>query len=264
MPTHHEDIELVIGDEWLIVGNLLDEHGQPLDLAAPGTEVGWMLLGPDGNQVSGLVEAAELDKQAGGVVHVIIPDSFTRTLMPARYMDAIRVSVGGAPMTQWTGLILADADPFHPTVVLMPPAPAPTISDPPDDGHLYVRKGDEWVKLPSGFSTRFEFIFDDRITVAPLNSQLRFDNANGALATKIWVNNNDADGLDISNLLLLVEQDFIIFVQDKDEPLRKQRFLATGPMTNLGAYCELPVVNVVSGDPLKNNQRCFVMVYGGG
>jgi hypothetical protein len=262
--THHDDLELMIGDEWVINGHLLDENGQPLDLMAAGVTMGWSLVGPDGNMVPGIAEAATLEAQPGGDVLIAVSSTFTRTLNPARYLDAIRVLIDGAPSTEWTGIILGAADPFHPTVSLMPPALAPAIEDAPDDGHLYVRKGDEWVRLPSGFSTRFEYIFDDRVTVSPLNSQLRFDNANGALATKIWVNNNDADGLDVSNLLLLVEQDFIIFVQDKDEPLRKQRFLTTGPMTNLGNYCELPVVNVVSGDPLRNNQRCFVMVYGGG
>jgi hypothetical protein len=112
MPTHHDDIELVIGDEWLIVGTLLDENGQPLDLTA-GVTLGWALLGPDGNRVPGLTEGATLDKQLGGVVRITVPDSFTRTLTPARYMDAIRVWVGDVPVTQWTGIILADADPFH-------------------------------------------------------------------------------------------------------------------------------------------------------
>jgi hypothetical protein len=265
MPTHHDDLELVIGDEWAILGKLLDENGAPLDLT-PQVRLGWTLIGSDGNSIPGLLEVATLEPQSGGMVLITVSDSFTRTLTPARYYDAIRVWVDDAPVTEWTGTILATADPFHPMVETMPPPPdiAPTIEDAPSDGKFYVRRSGAWVELPSGFSTRFEYMFDDRTTPPPLNSQLRFDNVGGALTTKIWVHNNDADGLDVSNLLMLIEQDFIIFVQDKDEPLRKQRFLATGPMVNLGTYCELSVTNVVSGDPLRNNQRCFVMVYGGG
>ena len=180
-------------------------------------------------------------------------------------MDAIRTWVGGEPSTQWTGIILADADLFHPTLAdIMPPAlPAP-FEDAPQDGELYARRDGQWVRIPSGFSTRFEYQFDDALIPPPLNSQLRLDNANAALATKIWLNNNDADGLDVSNLLTMVEEGFTLFVQDKDEPLRRQRFHALGPMINFGAHCELSVVNVASGDPLRNNQRVFVMVYGGG
>ena len=116
MPTHHDDIELVIGDEWVINGLLLDNKGQPLDLTSGAVNLGWTLLGPDGNQVPGLSDAATLEPQSGGIVLITVPDSLTKTLLPARYLDAIRVWAGDFPATQWIGIILADADPFHPTV----------------------------------------------------------------------------------------------------------------------------------------------------
>jgi hypothetical protein len=114
--THHDDITLMIGDEWLIVGKLLDEDGAPLDLLAGGTMLGWTLLGGDGNELPGVAEAATLEAQDGGVVHIVVSDSFTRTLTPARYYNSIRVWVGGEPATHWVGIILAEADPFHPTI----------------------------------------------------------------------------------------------------------------------------------------------------
>ena len=263
MPTHHDDLELVLGDEWLIVGKLLDEEGKPLDLSS-GVELGWTLVNSDGH-LPGLDLAATIEPQDGGIVRIVVPDTYTRLLAPGRYLDAIRVWIGDEPATQWTGIIIADADPFYPTVSLMPPVPQESVfEDAPDDGKLYVRQSGQWVEMPSGFSARFEYQFDDKLVAPPLNSQLRFDNVDAALATKIWLHNNNADGLDVSNLLTLVKQGFTIFVQDKDEPERRHRFTATGPMVNLGDYCELPIASVLSVDPLRNNQRCFVQVYGGG
>ena len=121
--THHDDISLTIGDEWLIVGKMLDENGEPLDLN-DSVELGWTLLGPDGIQVSGLLDGVTVEKKADGIVHIIISDTVTRRLQPARYMDAIRAWTGGEPATQWTGLILAEADPFYPTVMAWPLLPS--------------------------------------------------------------------------------------------------------------------------------------------
>jgi hypothetical protein len=266
--THHDDIALVIGDEWVILGHLLDESGQPIDLNNANINLGWTLLGSDGNHVPGVADAATLEKQSGGDVLITVPDTFTRTLLPGRFMDSIRVWIDDAPATQWTGIILADADTFHPTVLITPPVPeeppVPTIEDAPQDGKLYARQDGQWVPIPSGFSMRFEYQFDDKLVAPPLNSQLRLDNVNGALATKVWVHNNNADGLDVSNMLALIAPNYIIFVQDKDEPSLFQRYRALAPAANLGTYCELSVAIVESGGALKNNQRCFIMIYGGG
>ena len=116
--THHDDISLMIGDEWLIVGKLLDEDGAPLDLLAGGTNLGWTLVGGDGDQVEGVVDAATLEPQEGGIVNIRVSDSFTRTLEPGRYFNSIRVWVGGEPATHWVGIILTEADPFHVTHVI--------------------------------------------------------------------------------------------------------------------------------------------------
>jgi hypothetical protein len=113
MPTHHDDLELVVGDEWLILGKLLDENGNPLDLTAD-VECSWTLVSPDGH-LPGLDQAATLETQDGGVVRIVVPDIFTRTLAPGRYLDAIRVWIGDEPATQWTGIIIAAADPFFRT-----------------------------------------------------------------------------------------------------------------------------------------------------
>ena len=265
--THHDDISLTIGDEWLIIGKMLDENGEPLDLTAD-IELGWTLLAPDGNQVPGIIDGVTIEpQQERGIVHIIVSDTVTRWLEPARYMDAIRAWTGGEPATQWTGLILAEVDPFHREleIVIEPPLlPAPPFEDAPDDGKLYVRRSGQWVELPSGFSDIFEYTFDNATDAPPNNSQLRFDNADLTLVTKVWLHNNNADGVDISNLLTLVEQGFVIFIQDKDDPTQRVRFHATGNMTNMGTYCEIPVMYITSLGTLNDNQRLIVVVYGGG
>ena len=126
--THHDDITLMIGDEWLIIGKLLDEEGVPIDLLDAGTSFGWTLVGSDGDQLPGIVEAATLEPQSGGVVRIVVSDSFTRTLEPGRYMNAVRVWTDGEPATHWMGIILAEADPFH--VTLEMPEPEPLVIAP--------------------------------------------------------------------------------------------------------------------------------------
>jgi len=267
--THHDDIELMIGDEWVIRGRLLDEDGQPIDLGPANVDVVWALCGPDGYRVPGL-EVTTVEKQTGGDVLITLPHTLTRTLEPARYLDSIRVVVDGAPSTEWVGIILANADPFHliaPPLLETPPLLESQMEEPPDDGQLYARRAGQWIELPSGFSTMFEYIYEDTQTAPPNNSQLRLDNSDPTLATKIWLHNNNADSVDVSNLLLLIEQGFIIFVQDKNDPTHRARFLATGPMINLGTYCEIPVMfeaMVSGGVPPSDGQRVIVMVYGGG
>ena len=71
--THHDDINLMIGDEWLIVGKLLDEKGEPLDLMT-GVELGWALVGPDGDMLPDLADAVTLETKADGIVHIVVPD----------------------------------------------------------------------------------------------------------------------------------------------------------------------------------------------
>jgi hypothetical protein len=138
------------------------------------------------------------------------------------------------------------------------------IPEAPSDGHMYVRKDKEWVKMPSGFSTKFEYTFETTTTAPPTNSQLRLDNADAAQATKMWLHNSDADALDVSNLLKLIESGFIIFVQDKNDPTQAHKFRASGPIVAQTGYCEIPITHEIGTGALGDNQRVLVVVYGGG
>jgi hypothetical protein len=138
------------------------------------------------------------------------------------------------------------------------------IQDAPNDDKFYVRRNGAWIQLPSGYSLVFEYNFDNTVIPPPANSQLRLNNTVSASATKIWLHNNNFDGADVSNLLAQVVKDFIIFVQDKDDPTRYARYHANGPATNLGSYSEIPVTYINGSAALNNNQRIIVLIYGGG
>lgn len=115
MLTLHDDIELTIGDEWEILGQLLQEDGTPLPLD-PSVGIAWTLLDPDALAVADLVDFAtleRLDPVANGNVMITIDAMLTKTFRPGRYTDALRVTVGSAPSMLWRGLILAGADPFY-------------------------------------------------------------------------------------------------------------------------------------------------------
>jgi hypothetical protein len=126
MPTHHDDIALVAGDDWFIAGTLVDENGVPLDLSAAET-VQWVLLGPDGLPAlppdATTVEIA--DPATGGLVNVTVPSSFTKNLYPGNYVDALRVVMTETSRSMvWQGIVGVWANPFDkfdnaPTVMLL-------------------------------------------------------------------------------------------------------------------------------------------------
>jgi hypothetical protein len=114
MPTHHDDIALTSGDDWLIAGTLIDENGAALDLSAVEM-VQWVLLGSTGQPVlaPGDVVITIVDPPTNGHVNVSVPSSATIQLAPGRYVDAMRVVMtGGSRSSVWHGIIGVDANPF--------------------------------------------------------------------------------------------------------------------------------------------------------
>lgn len=108
---HHDDVELMAGDDWVISGRLLDRDGSPFNL--DNALLNWTLINPDGWAVT-LTQDVTLNvtNSANGLISIVLPSSFTRTIAPGRYTDALRVVVGGFTETFWTGYIQVDADPF--------------------------------------------------------------------------------------------------------------------------------------------------------
>jgi hypothetical protein len=96
-PTPHPDLTLASGDDWEILGTLLDTAGQPLDLTDATLE--WVLVGPDGTVEASFPGSAEIaiwEPFASGAITVILRSDITETLAPGRYSDRLRVTIDGS------------------------------------------------------------------------------------------------------------------------------------------------------------------------
>jgi hypothetical protein len=88
MPTHHDPIELLAGDDWEIPGALLDDNGNPLDLS--NAEFEWVLVDRGGNPIT-LAAEVEVTDPAEGAINIMVLASDTAGLDPGFYTDALRV-----------------------------------------------------------------------------------------------------------------------------------------------------------------------------
>ena len=131
MPTHHDDIALTAGDDWLIAGSLIDEDGAPLDLSS-AVMIQWVLLGADGMPalMPGTAIVTVDSDATDGLVNIVVPSSATKDLLPGRYVDALRVVMSETSRSSvWQGIIGVDANPFDwfdnpsPAVVALTVAP---------------------------------------------------------------------------------------------------------------------------------------------
>lgn len=118
--SHHADVELVAGDDWVIPFLLTDIAGSPLDLSS--AVLSWTLLDPDANAIADLNPTIAVTAPATAGTGTIAVASAATTLPPGRYTDCMRVSITGMVSTLWIGQILVDANPFA------EPAPPPTPS----------------------------------------------------------------------------------------------------------------------------------------
>jgi hypothetical protein len=110
---HHDDLEVVAGDDWIIDGTLVNADGSATDLT-DNNGVYWTLLGPDGYPVLSLDQATVVVVGAptGGTVRISVSAAVTSGLDPGRYTDAIRVVGAALTASFWVGQILVDANPW--------------------------------------------------------------------------------------------------------------------------------------------------------
>jgi len=111
--THHDDLEVVAGDDWVIDGTLINEDGSATDLTN-AEAIYWILLGPDGYPVFSSDEATVdiVDPASSGTVRISVSKTVTSGLDAGRYTDAIRVVGVTLTATFWIGQILVDANPW--------------------------------------------------------------------------------------------------------------------------------------------------------
>jgi len=111
MTTKHTALEWFAGDDWQINATLLDENGDPYDLA--NSTVLWALLTPSGKRVldEDDVEITVMDALAG-LCSIHITALQTSPLSAGAYTDYIRVVSGGIVSTLSQGSIQVLADPW--------------------------------------------------------------------------------------------------------------------------------------------------------
>ena len=111
--THHDNLEVVAGDDWVIDGTLINADGSATDLTNVQA-VYWVLLGPDGYPVLSSDQAmvAIVDPPNSGAVRITVAKAVTTGLDAGRYIDSIRVVGAALTATFWIGQILVDADPW--------------------------------------------------------------------------------------------------------------------------------------------------------
>jgi hypothetical protein len=112
--NQHLAIEFVAGDDWEILATLLDENGDPYDLATGPPEILWTLVDRTWKPV---IEADEIGisivDAAAGQCAIQIPAAVTTTVEAAVYSDFIRIVIGGVTSTLATGPIFVTADPWR-------------------------------------------------------------------------------------------------------------------------------------------------------
>jgi hypothetical protein len=105
--AHHDNIELVAGDSWLIPGVLTDHNGDALDLTTATFE--WELIDSGGYPVAISADVTVTDAPRGAV-SIALEANDTAGLEPGFYMDALRVEFpNSGRSTVWRGQIAVAA-----------------------------------------------------------------------------------------------------------------------------------------------------------
>lgn len=110
---HHDDIEVVPGDDWVINFSLVDANSSPLNIT--GAQLTWSFIDENGDQDAEIAGAAIINvtNAVTGLGNITIPSSATNDQNPSRCHDALRVQLASnARATVFTGTILVDANPF--------------------------------------------------------------------------------------------------------------------------------------------------------
>ena len=104
----------------------------------------------------------------------------------------------------------------------------------------------------------YEYQFSSTTAEPPTGSQLRSNNADPVLATKLWIRNVDNPGEDVHTGLTLWPAGTVVYVQDYDDHTRYTAYkLVSAPVDKVD-YVELPVAWLKSGLPLLTQKIAVV------
>jgi hypothetical protein len=113
MTTIHDPINFVCGDDWQLTGPLNDALGNPLNLV--GAAISWKLDSIDGltNFLTlGIGNGITVISEPLATIIVDASAAQTAALSAGSYRDWLRVTLAsGAVMTEWSGVIIAGANP---------------------------------------------------------------------------------------------------------------------------------------------------------
>jgi hypothetical protein len=137
---------------------------------------------------------------------------------------------------------------------------APIQQDALADDESYARYNNDWVRIAASFTLRYEYTFNGTTAEPPGSGQIRMDTADQKLATFVWISGTDVNSVDETNFLKLVEAGLTLFMQDKDDATKTQRYSITGA-TFKTDYLELQVIWETAGQsPLPAGQRVIMLI----
>src|SRR5262245_36399695 len=114
--------------------------------------------------------------------------------------------------------------------------------------------------VPGGSTNVFPYTFSTTATEPPAGQQMRLNNATQTAATKIWIDHNTTDGINVGNYLSFVHLNDEIYLQDRNDAAAYQVYVATADRINKTTYSEIQVTWSRGGTALPNNQAALFSV----
>jgi hypothetical protein len=116
------------------------------------------------------------------------------------------------------------------------------------------------VTIPGGGTGAVPYNFSTAVVPPPTTGLVRFNNADYALVTKVWVHAVSSDAHDIFWSLLLAHAGSTLLVQNAVDHTRYGQFVTTGEPVDFTTYVEFPVTHVKHGTLLANNEASLVLL----
>ncbi len=108
----------------------------------------------------------------------------------------------------------------------------------------FLRADGTWAQPPGalgGTGGHASFTFNTALTEPVTGNQLRVNNANQTLATRLWVAETSTDGLDVSVGMAKIQAGHQIYFQDRDDASKWVKYNVTADGVDDGAYWDFAV-----------------------